>query len=687
MAFKIARTDPRMNYPRQIHLDFHTPAGVVVGDRFEVGAFFDTLESAQVNSLVFFAKCHHGYSYFNTRIGTRHPGLSFDLLGMVASEAVERKIPVLAYFSLNVDEVFAAAHPEYVAKFHDGSPADSQILQDGSELHWRWLCPNRGPWLENFFFPHLEECLRNYPVDGIFIDMAGYLPGTCFCEACLGMMRFEGIDPENDALHTQFNSTTHDRFARELRRRMDAIRPGLRLEIGCYNAFGEAEKAAGVVSEFYVETLPFQTGWLGFPVLGRYLRNTSVPVMGMTGRFLKNWGDFGTVVSERQLKFQVATHLMVGAGSCIGDHLHCNGQLERGVYSIVQEAFTFLAARQPWCVGMKRACEAAILVPSGVEVAAMVAAKEVGPSLFDTIHGMAKIFTEEHVQWDVIDAAMNWEGLSLIVVVRSPATEEEFEKLRDFVSKGGRLLIDSGAVIATAPFAARWLEFLGLKSAAPSAHPGSFYSASKRIGKGLPEMAHYVHAPGLHLEPVRGAKVLATARTSHFPRSRENFYGHFHGPDTLDAGPAVLAAQEMRVIVLAQPLPAAYLKTGYHAHRTLLRNLLRDLLPKRIVVTDAPGQLEITIGEKGGRLVVQMLPFIADRRDRNSFESLNEEIPIGGFSISLETRFDVARIFDPFSARDVRFQRKPKRIKFCPHPVREHTLLVIEPTNLCDTEP
>jgi len=668
-----------MNYPRQIHLDFHTPAGVTVGDRFEVASFFDTLEDAKVNSLAFFAKCHHGYSYFNTGVGTRHPGLSFDLLGKVTSEAVVRKIPVLAYFSLNVDEVFASEHPEYVARFHDGSPADSQILQDGSELYWRWLCPNRGPWLETFFFPHLEECLRNYPVDGIFIDMAGYLPGSCFCEACLKMMRAQGIDPENEAEHTRFNSATHDRFARELRQRMDAVRPGLRLEIGCYNAFGEAEKAAGVASEFYVETLPFQTGWLGFPVLGRYLRNTSVPVMGMTGRFLKNWGDFGTVVSARQLKFQVATHLMVGAGSCIGDHLHCNGNLERGVYSTIREAFTFLEARQPWCVGMKRLREAAILVPDGVESAAMVAAKESGPSLFDTLYGMAKFFTEEHVQWDVIDASMNWEELTLLVLARPPATEEGFEKLRGFVTGGGSLLVDSGAVITEAPFAARWLDFLGLKSTAPSAHPGSFYSACKPLAKGLPEMAHYVHAPGLVLEPARGTKVLATARTGPFPRSRGNFYGHFHGPDIQDAGPAVVAAHGGSVVVLAQPLPATYLKTGYHVHRRLLRNILDGLLPNRIIRTDAPGQLEISVGEKDGRFIVQMLPFIADRRDRDSFESLNEEIPISGFSITLETRSGTGRIYDPVSGREVKFQQKSGRIKFRPRPVREHALLVVEP--------
>ena len=95
---------------RQIHLDFHTPALVKVGDKFNRRTFFDTLEEAEVNSLTFFALCHHGHSYFNTTTGVRHPGLEFDLLEQVADEAQRRKMELLVYFSMNVNEIQAARH-------------------------------------------------------------------------------------------------------------------------------------------------------------------------------------------------------------------------------------------------------------------------------------------------------------------------------------------------------------------------------------------------------------------------------------------------------------------------------------------------------------------------------------------------------------------------------------------------
>ena len=83
-----------MTAHRQIHLDFHTPAGVTVGDKFTATEFFDTLEAAKVNSIAVFAKCHHGYSYFDTKVGTRHPGLGFDLLGQMVAEGAKRQMPV-----------------------------------------------------------------------------------------------------------------------------------------------------------------------------------------------------------------------------------------------------------------------------------------------------------------------------------------------------------------------------------------------------------------------------------------------------------------------------------------------------------------------------------------------------------------------------------------------------------------
>ena len=67
---------------RQVHLDFHTsPDCPDVGVDFDGDTFARTLQEAHVDAINIFAKCHHGYSYYPTKVGTVHPGLKIDLLG------------------------------------------------------------------------------------------------------------------------------------------------------------------------------------------------------------------------------------------------------------------------------------------------------------------------------------------------------------------------------------------------------------------------------------------------------------------------------------------------------------------------------------------------------------------------------------------------------------------------------
>ncbi len=653
-----------------------------VADQFSAKAFFDTLEAARVNSISFFAKCHHGYSYFKSEIGTPHPGMTTrDLFGEAAAEAQQRGMGFLAYFSLNVDEVVAEAHPEWVAQFKDGTPVDSQVLQDGSELYWRWLCPNKGGYLDEFFFPHVEECLKNYPMDGIFIDMAGYLPGSCFCEACVSAMRAEGLDPDNSIDHNKFNSANMQAFAGRLREVMDRHRSGMRLEIGCFNAWGEARKALGTISEFYVESLSYQTGWFNFPVMGRYVSNTGVPVTGMTGRFLKNWGDFGTVLSAHQMKLQVGQHLSIGASCTVGDHLHPSGRLEKAVYDVVGQAFSHVERLQPYCSGMERSREVAILIPEGIESNTAVGTEKVGAiDVWDCVYGAGKLFMEEHLQWDVLDPSMSLHGLTAAVLIHPYLTTEYIDKLEVFVTGGGTLIVDANGILAPESIAQRWNEFIGVTSAKISEHPGSFYrTLDPAIGAGLPDMANYVHAPGVEIESAEGSEVLARVINSPCVRSREHFYGHFHGADMVEAGPAITSVTRGagKVIVLSQAIFAAYLNTGYHAHRTLLSNILSAAIPDTLIKTDAPTIMEITAGKKGGRTVLQFLSFIADRRHRYSFESINEPIPQ---SITVELRTDkpITRLFEPISGQKITFSETATGIKFTTPPVVGHLMILVE---------
>ena len=61
---------------KRVHLDFHTSPDIDgIGDRFNKEEFTATLKAAGVDLMTVFAKCHHGYCYYPTRVGKMHPHL------------------------------------------------------------------------------------------------------------------------------------------------------------------------------------------------------------------------------------------------------------------------------------------------------------------------------------------------------------------------------------------------------------------------------------------------------------------------------------------------------------------------------------------------------------------------------------------------------------------------------------
>ena len=65
--------------------DNHThPENPDVGKNFDPEDFTDQIKSCNVDYLAFHARCNAGMAYYNTKIGTRHPALAYDLFGQLA---------------------------------------------------------------------------------------------------------------------------------------------------------------------------------------------------------------------------------------------------------------------------------------------------------------------------------------------------------------------------------------------------------------------------------------------------------------------------------------------------------------------------------------------------------------------------------------------------------------------------
>ncbi|TLN22405.1 beta-galactosidase, partial [bacterium] len=196
---------------RDVHLDFHT-SGLIpdVGADFDPAQFARTLTEAHVGSICVFARCHHGYCYYPTKVGTPHPGLRRrDLLGEIINSLRAVNISPGVYTTVVWDELTSQSHPEWRQV-----TAERKFI-GGEGAGWKWLCMNTpyANWME----AHLREVLSAYSFDRLFVDIVNQWGDGCVCDHCLEDMRENGLDPKSPTDRRMEAMRVRSRFIKRMR--------------------------------------------------------------------------------------------------------------------------------------------------------------------------------------------------------------------------------------------------------------------------------------------------------------------------------------------------------------------------------------------------------------------------------------------------------------------------------------
>ena len=167
---------------RQVHLDFHTSEKIPgIGENFSKENFQEALRRGHVNSITVFSKCHHGWAYHPSEANEMHPGLKFDLLRAEIEAAHEIGVKTPVYLSVGFDEKMARRHPEWLRR-----EKNDTIEWEAPGYHE--FCLN-SPYLD-YMIAQIEEVVKNYDCDGIFLDIVG--ERVCFCQNCVRTLLDEG---------------------------------------------------------------------------------------------------------------------------------------------------------------------------------------------------------------------------------------------------------------------------------------------------------------------------------------------------------------------------------------------------------------------------------------------------------------------------------------------------------------
>jgi hypothetical protein len=671
------------NYPyRQIHLDFHT-SGIIenIGSGFCKEDFIKMLQKGNVNSINLFAKCHHGYFYYPTKIGQMHPHLKFDLLSQQIKACDEIGIRVNIYLSAGIDERLAYIHPDWRIRTIEGYSTMGQIAGKGmaksnpllnkeaivaygdSQSYWQFMCINN-PCYKKQIFSEIEEVLTKFKPAGLWLDI--YNQSHCACDYCKKEMLDIKMNPVNDKDVYAHGRIVESRFFSKVLDIINSISPDTEV----YNN-GFSQKMDLVDNEEFsvkskvisntvldIESLPsFLWKYNHYTLYVNYMEKKypDKPITMMSGRFHRIWGDFGTLKNKEAMEYECFRALAYGSRICLGDQMHPEGRLEDSVYKQIGEVFTEVEKKEPFCTGTKRISEI------GVYLSNMV---------LENVHlsteGALRVLTELNYQFDFIDYESNLDEYKMVILPDDvPLSHEVIQKIEDYMHKGGKVLISGQTRF---PLEKYGIEIIGAaKNEVRYAHIADFNE--------IPPMDYVMYLRGVDVYADESVKKYIYITEPYFNRTKEHFCSHFQTPPKKEKSELPLLMGKGNLLYLANPLFSDYEKHGAKVHKKIIEGAIKLLHKEKIVLANLPSTAHLTVRRLGEKYIIHILNYIIQNKC-SDMEIIEEAFPLHNVKMKIKKK-DVKSVRLIPSMSKIEFKYDGEYVSFILKDTKGHEMVEV----------
>lgn len=587
---------------RQVHLDFHTSPFIGdIGSRFDKKKYQETLKRAEVNSVTTFATCHHGWSYYDTQVGKRHPGLNFDLLRAQFEAAKEIDVNVPIYLTAGVHNLAADEHPEW-----------REVGPEGRYIGWTPNNLQAGFMTLSFHSPYLDylveqtrEVMRLFPeADGIFFDIISQ--GEDCSVWGLRHMKANGLDPLVQADRRQ---SRIDALMKYYTRATAAVRD-IDPDMPVFHNSGHVTPGFRDILPFFshleLESLP--TGGWGydhFPQSAKYAHKLGMEFLGMTGKFHSTWGEFGGYKHPNALRYECAAMLAYGAKCSVGDQLHPSGEIDESTYEIIGAAYREVATKERFVEGARNVADVGLL--NSQSVAGEAAFRENAREKASDV-GAARVLLEEHVLFDILDPRMDFAGYRMLVLPDDVVVDAALEaKLRDYLAQGGKLFITGESAVDPQ----RGMLFdIGAEVGAESGFLPDYILPADGLRADFLKSPMVMYGRGRRLRVTTGES-LGDVYDPYFNRAWDHFSSHQHTPPRTEPSGFASAVRQGNVLYMAHPVFSIYRGFGQVALRQIigrhLKRLLADDASVRLDGFPSTGRVTLTSQPAEGRHVLHLL--------------------------------------------------------------------------------
>ena len=637
-----------------VHLDFHTsPTIDGIGTEFDAEKFTKTLKEADVDLVTVFAKCHHGYCYYPTKVGTMHPGLKFNLLA-AEIEAIHKagaKAPI--YITMGWSKKDADDHPEW-RHIDFNTRTDfffkTEIEREDpdrplNDCGWTTLCPVGG-YGEHLAAITREVCEKFDVSDGIFYDIC-FIKGACACPSCLEGMRKRGYDTESLSDAQKYFTERRIEMMQELSGIVHEFCPtanvffngGANMNFPAYHPYQ---------THYELEDLP--TAWGGYdlmPLRAKYFERYGKYFMGMTGKFHHAWGEFGGFKSAEALRYECADMVSVGASISVGDHLHPSGDIDKSTYAVIGHAFHYIKELEPHTTESRPYTDIALFVSHST----------------DADMGASKLLQVMHLDFDVVDSGDSLDGYRIVIL-------PDFVKLTDadkaailaFRKAGGTVIASYDSIF----------EGLGIEKIGTSSADKDFISCE--VDELVTPFLSYSSA----MMTKSDYRVLADVYEPMFNRTYGRFCGHKNTPYKREAAsyPALVAGEGL--LYFAHPVFTAYEKNGSYALERYIIKGIREVYDPAIKTEELPSCARVRLRRRlaDGALLLHVL--YAPPVNRGNVCLLPDFPKLHDVKITLRVDGAIKSVKLQPSGEEIAFTQDGDTVTLALPPFRLHTLVVLE---------
>lgn len=667
---------------RQIHLDFHTSEHVVgIGSQFDPDEFADTLVNARVNSITCFARCHHGWIYYDSKKHPKHihPHLSRNLLKEQIEACHARGIRVPIYTTIQWDHLISREHPQCLTIGEDGKYNGNELFEAG---FYQRLAVN-SPYID-YLKDHIKDIFESVPVDGFFFDIVSPVKDSSIWTRTA--MLEDGLDPTNSSARLLYGDKVINDFRRELSDYVRQFSDDCTIFYNNGHVGPDHRQGASAYTHFELESLPSgHWGYIHFPLSARYARTLDKPLLGHTGKFHTAWGDFHSFKNQEALEYECFRMMAHGVSAMIGDQLPPNGKIEEHVYHLIGNVYRQIEQKEAWCINAKAKVDIGVLTP---EEFGGVNNRGGQPS----ICGVHSMLQESAHQFDIIDSHANFSDYKVIILPDNiPVNSDLKQKIDAYIAEGGAVIasFESGMNAEKTEFILDALA-VTMVDEGPRDRFGNFVRGvhyergdyaeyivpEGLVGQGLPQTEHVMYIRGMAVEAKNNADILAHITPSQFDRTYQHFCSHRQTPSSGEtAGPAIV--KNGQVIYFSSPIFSQYYHNAPRWCRTMFLNMLDSLLPNPLVSHEGPSTLEMMLNQQTSenRDILHILHYIPIRR--SAIDIIEDVIPVYNIPVSIRADKPIQSISLAPSGETLAFDISEGRALFTVPEINGHQMIEI----------